>query len=72
MAEITNEMLYHELLVLEQDIAKVQASLDETLTLLRVIRREGDEGRAKIEATKARLGIDKLLQKAPSPYLSGC
>ncbi|MEQ1952540.1 hypothetical protein [Mesorhizobium sp. CN2-181] len=72
MAEVTNELIYRELLVLEQDVVKVQASLDEILALLRVIRREGDVGRAKIEATKARLGIGKLLQKARSPYVSGC
>jgi hypothetical protein len=71
MAEVTNEMLYHELLGLEQKVAEVQSYLDENLALLRLIVREGEEGRARIEATKARLGIDKLLRKAQSPHSFG-
>ena len=71
MAEVTNEMICRELLVLERGIAKVQAGLDETLALLRVIRREGEEGRAKIEATKARLSVDKMLLKSQSPQAFG-
>lgn len=71
MAEVTNELIYRELLVLEGQVAEVQALLDETLFELRAAVREGEEGRARIEAAKVRLGIDKLLLKAQSPQTFG-
>jgi hypothetical protein len=71
MAEVTNELIYRELLALDQKVAEVQSHLDENLALLRLIVREGEEGRVRIEATKARLGIDKLLRKAQFPQSFG-
>lgn len=61
MAEVTNEMLYRELLALEQKVSEVQAHLDDILALSRLTAREAQQGLARFEATKARYGFDKLL-----------
>jgi len=60
MADVTNELIYSELLILQGKVAEVQALLDQSLAEARQAVREGEAGRAAIEAAKAKYGFDRL------------
>jgi hypothetical protein len=55
MADVTNEMLYEELLKLDARMERLVATMEETVEFARETSRELAAGQAKIEATKRRL-----------------
>jgi succinate dehydrogenase/fumarate reductase flavoprotein subunit len=57
VAEVTNEDIYRELLVLDRQLASLQRQMTENLGILRATVRDLEEGRARIEATKKRYGF---------------
>ena len=67
MAELTNEMLYEELLKLDLRLAENEAAFDELIVLMKDMNREFAEERAKTEALKRRLFKDRFdAQSSPA------
>jgi hypothetical protein len=60
MTELTNEMLYEELLKLDLRLAENEAAFDELIVLMKDMNREFAEERAKTEALKRRLFKDRF------------
>lgn len=55
MADVTDEMIYEELLNLEKSAHALAESIQDLVREMRAGNRELAEGRARIEALKARL-----------------
>jgi len=60
MAEITQEMLYEELLKLDARMTESEAVFDELLEFMRDMNRELAEERAKTDALKRKLFKDRF------------
>lgn len=55
MAEISNELLYEELLKLDARLQEFEQEMQETLTVFRETNRQLSEGQARNDALKKRL-----------------
>lgn len=60
MAEITCEVIYRELLVLEEKLSRVERIMTDNLNLLRQTNGELAEGRKKIDVARRRFGDGRL------------
>lgn len=60
MAEVTNEMLYDELLKLDQKMERNLENLQELVSFMKDMNRELAAGRQKTELLKKRLFGDRL------------
>lgn len=60
MAEVTNEMLYDELLKLDQKLERNLENLQELVSFMKDMNRELAAGRQKTELLKKRLFGDRL------------
>lgn len=66
MAEVTNEMLYDELLKLDQKLERNLENLQELVSFMKDMNRELAAGRQKTELLKKRLFGDRLATLASS------
>ncbi len=55
MSEVTTEMLYEELLKLDDRVAETEAALTDLVVFMRDMNKELAEGQAKTEALKRKL-----------------
>lgn len=55
MGQITNEMLYEELLRLDIRMAEIEAAMIDLVTFMKDMNKELSEGQAKTEALKRKL-----------------
>ena len=55
MAEVTNEMIYEEILKLDASIQELEHEMQETLAVMRETNRQLAEGQARNDALKRRL-----------------
>ncbi len=60
MAEITNEMLYTEVMALDRRLQETAQSLDELVAFMRETNRELTEGRERTETLKRTLFGNRL------------
>ncbi|CAN7385586.1 hypothetical protein LJR098_003266 [Rhizobium sp. LjRoot98] len=60
MAEITNEMLYTEVMALDRRLQETAQSLDELVAFMRETNRELTEGRERTETLKRTLFGSRL------------
>lgn len=62
MAEITNEMLYAEMLKLDEQTKQTLESLEDLVRFMKDMNRELAEGQARTDALKKRLFGDRFDQ----------